>query len=42
MRPARAQILYEYFENDTLRIHATNTQDFNVPNYAEMMNSLFQ
>lgn len=40
MRPARARVLYGYFENKTLKIATTKSHDFNVPNYAEMMGSL--
>ena len=40
MRPARARVLYGYFEKKTLKIATTKSHDFNVPNYAETMDSL--
>lgn len=40
MRPAKARVLYGYFENNTLKIVATKAHNFDVPNYSEMMNSL--
>ena len=40
MQPARARVLYGYFDDGKLKVLATKTQDFNVPNYVEMMSSL--
>lgn len=40
MRPARARVLYGYFENNTLKVLTTKAHDFNVSNYAEMMDYL--
>lgn len=40
MRPARARVLYGYFENKTLKIATTKSHGFTVPNYAEMIDYL--
>ncbi|PYI02970.1 hypothetical protein BO78DRAFT_422005 [Aspergillus sclerotiicarbonarius CBS 121057] len=41
VRPARVRVLYGYFEG-TLKVQATKLQDFNVPNYIQMMESLLR
>lgn len=40
MQPAKARVLYGYFENNTLKVVATKAHNFDVPNYREMMYSL--
>ena len=42
MRPARARVLYGYFEDYKLKIVTTKAQDFDAPNYDELMNSLLK
>lgn len=38
--PLDPGVLYDYFENNTLKVVATKAQTFDVPNYAEMMDYL--
>ena len=42
MRPARVRVLYGYFEDNKLKVVTTMAQDFDAPNYDEMMNSLLK
>lgn len=42
MRPAKARVLYGYFENNTMRVVTTKAHNFDVPTHCEMMNSLAQ
>ena len=40
MQPAKAQVLYGYFEDNALKVVATKAHNFDVPNYSEIMDSL--
>lgn len=40
MQPAKARVLYGYFENNTLKVVATKAHNFDAPNCREMMYSL--
>ena len=42
MRPARARVLYGYFEGNALKVVFTKAHDFNVANYAEIMSYLLR
>lgn len=38
--PLGLRVLYGYFENNTLKVVATKAHNFDVPNYAEVMDYL--
>lgn len=42
MQPARARVLYGYFEGNALKVVITKAHDFNVANYAEMMSYILR
>lgn len=42
LRPACARVLYAYFDGTVLEVQATKLQDFDVPNYTEMMDALLR